>query len=62
MDNIGYLPWKQGRAIKLNLFNVHAVYNQSNEDRYHMIIHGQAGDSWQNRIYQNYLNWKSTYA
>jgi hypothetical protein len=62
MDGIGYLPWQKGRAIKLNLYNVHAVYNESNEDRYHMIIHGDAGNSWPDRIYNNYKNWRSIYA
>jgi len=62
MDNIGTLPWVTGRAIKLNLFNVHAVVNHSNEDRYHIIIHGHSGPSWQNRILYNYNNWKNTYA
>lgn len=61
MDDIGYLPWTQGRAIKLNLYNVHAVVNHSNEDRYHIIVHGHMGPSWTDRIYQNYLNWKTVY-
>ena len=61
MDNIGYLPWEAGRAIKLNLYNVHQVYNHSNEDRYHIIAHGHAGDSWSNRLYHNYNNWKKIY-
>jgi hypothetical protein len=62
MDNVGYLPWQQGRAIKLNLYNVHAVYNDSNEDRYHVIIHGHMGPSWMDRIYNNYNTWKKVYA
>jgi hypothetical protein len=62
MDGIGKLPWKQGRAIKLNLYNVHAVYNNSDEDRYHIIIHGRYGHSWENRIFNNYNIWKDIYA
>lgn len=61
MDNIGILPWVQGRAIKLNLYNVHCVYNHSKEDRYHIIAHGWAGDSWPNRLYNNYQHWKTIY-
>jgi len=61
MDNIGYLPWRAGRMMKLNLYNVHSVYNHSNQDRYHIIVHGRMGASWNNRIYQNYLNWKTIY-
>lgn len=62
MDDIGILPFEQGSIIKLNLFNVHAVYNHSNEDRYHIIAHGRAGGSWNNRIYDSYLHWKEVYA
>lgn len=62
MDNIGHLPWTQGRAIKLNLYNVHAVINHSNQDRYHVIVHGQMGDTWSNRMYNNYQKWKNIYA
>ena len=61
MDNIGYLPWKPGRAIKLNLYNVHSVYNDSNEDRYHIIVHGQMGNSWNERLINNYNIWKKIY-
>lgn len=63
MDNIGYLPWKQGRAITLNLYNVHAVFNNSNEDRYHLIVHGHIGPNWLDEvILHNYNNWKNIYA
>lgn len=62
MDNIGFLPWTAGRAIKLNLYNVHAVVNHSNEDRYHIIIHGHMGNTWSDRIYNNYQTWKEIYA
>lgn len=61
MDNIGYLPWQAGRAIKLNLYNIHCVYNNSNEDRYHIIVHGHMGPSWHERIYKNYQIWRKVY-
>ena len=62
MEDIGILPFEQGSVIKLNLFNVHAVYNHSDTDRYHIIAHGRAGDSWRDRIYHSYLHWKEIYA
>lgn len=62
MDDIGILPWKPGRMIKLNLFNVHAVWNRSRENRYHIIVHGHAGKSWPDRIFKNYNIWKNIYA
>lgn len=62
MDNIGILPFKQGATIKLNLYNVHAVFNHSDEDRYHIIAHGRAGDTWKDKVYNSYLHWKNIYA
>lgn len=61
MDNVGILPWKPGRMIKLNLFNIHAVWNRSKENRYHIIVHGHAGKSWSDRIFRNYSIWKNIY-
>lgn len=62
MDEIGYLPWEQGRIIKLNLYNIHCVYNWSNEDRYHIIAHGRLGDGWNKRIEESYNHWRKIYA
>lgn len=62
MDEIGYLPWEQGRIIKLNLYNLHCVYNWSNEDRYHIIAHGRLGPSWNKRIEDSYHYWRKIYA
>ena len=61
MDGYGILPWKPGRMMKLNLFHVHAVWNQSKENRYHIIVHGHAGRSWTDRILKNYNIWKNIY-
>lgn len=41
MDDMGYLPFDQGSVISLNLYNVHCVVNNSDEDRYHLIVHGK---------------------
>ena len=62
MEDIGILPFQQGSVIKLNLYNVHAVYNCSNEPRYHIIVHGRMGSSWYDKIYNSYLHWKKMYA
>jgi len=61
VDEIGYLPWQQGSVIKLNLYNIHSVYNWSSEDRYHIIAHGQANDSWSDRILDSYNHWRIIY-
>lgn len=36
----GKVPFKQGTGFFLDIGNVHAVYNNSNEPRYHFIVHG----------------------
>jgi hypothetical protein len=36
----GKVPFKQGTGFFLDIGNVHAVYNNSNEVRYHFIVHG----------------------
>ena len=36
----GKVPFKQGRGIFLDIGNEHIVWNRSNEDRYHFIVHG----------------------
>jgi len=58
MDGHGILPWKQGTMISLNLYNVHCVYNHSDEYRYHMIVHGITNDDWNRLVYRSYLKHK----
>jgi hypothetical protein len=38
--NDGLVPFKKGRGVFLDLGREHAVWNNSNEDRYHVIVHG----------------------
>ena len=40
LEHHGELKFQPGVAYRLNLVNYHAVINQSNEYRYHIIIHG----------------------
>lgn len=39
MENEGIIPFTSGKAIMLNVCRLHAVINNSNEDRYHIISH-----------------------
>jgi hypothetical protein len=41
----GKVPFKQGRGFFLDIGNVHAVYNDSDEPRYHFIVHGHINDT-----------------
>ena len=37
----GMVPWAPGKAFKIRIHWKHMVMNNSNEVRYHMIIHGE---------------------
>lgn len=39
MEKWGTIPFSAGKAIMLNVSNLHAVQNNSDEPRYHMILH-----------------------
>jgi hypothetical protein len=39
----GKVPFEQGKGFMLDIGNEHIVWNQSNEHRYHFIVHGSAG-------------------
>ena len=55
MGGVGILPFKQGTAISLNIGSkMHAVVNNSNENRYHLIIHGITDDKMSNIYLQSY--------
>lgn len=41
----GKVPFKQGTGFFLDIGNVHAVYNNSDEPRYHFIVHGHINDA-----------------
>ena len=41
MEGFGEIPFTPGKGYLLNLCHRHWVVNSSQEDRYHMIVHGQ---------------------
>jgi len=46
MRGRGVVPFKPGQANKLDIGFEHIVFNDSDEYRYHMIIHGGPGKHW----------------
>lgn len=40
---IGEVPWQAGECYKIRIDFNHMVVNNSNENRYHIIVHGQGG-------------------
>lgn len=61
MGDIGILPFKQGMGMSLNIGSmIHSVVNNSNENRYHIIIHGGWSDkdkAMDELYYNNYLKY-----
>ena len=39
LDNYGVIPFEPGSAFLINLSNLHTVINDSNQKRYHIIVH-----------------------
>ena len=56
MAHHGTVPFKEGEAYILDVGNVHAYYNKSNEDRYHIIVHGnyRSNKQWKQLIEDSY--------
>ena len=43
IEDVAYVPWRPGKMIKMNVGHRHAVMNDTDEVRVHMIVHGQYG-------------------
>ena len=50
----GYVPFVPGSAFLLDVGNTHAVFNNSNEDRYHMIVHGKPNNKFKKLVEVSY--------
>jgi len=61
MENNGVVPFKPGKAFLVDISNTHCIWNNSNEDRIHLIIHYKGkdrthADGWAKKIAQTYKN------
>lgn len=50
----GYVPLTTGKAVLLDVGNTHAVYNKSNEDRFHIIVHGVKTKEYEELVIRSY--------
>lgn len=50
----GFVPFKPGSAIMLDVGNEHAYINDSNEDRYHIIVHGVKTKDFEELVVRSY--------
>lgn len=65
MAEQGIVPFEDGKAFLVDLSNEHAVWNNSKEDRMHMIVHWRNGEwheesgiRWMAKVAQNYVESK----
>lgn len=56
MKGWGLIPFQAGSANMLAVGYEHAVFNDSDEDRYHIIVHGEMGEIWPGIIQGSYLS------
>jgi len=55
MEKYGMVPFTQGSAFMLDVSNNHTVFNDSNENRYHIIIHhNTTDDSFKDLVIKSY--------
>ena len=53
MLDFGVIPFQSQTTFQLDVSNVHAVWNRSEEDRYHIIVHGRPDCTTWGPIYRN---------
>ena len=53
MQNAGVVPFQQGTIKKLALVNRHAVFNNSDQARFHIIVHGCPNWEYWSPVYMN---------
>jgi hypothetical protein len=54
MQGAGVIPFDPGQAHCLDVSNLHAVINDSDEPRYHLIIHHKENSDWQRLFMRSY--------
>ena len=50
----GYVPFAPGKAMLLDVGNTHAYINDSDEDRYHIIVHGIKTKQYEELVIRSY--------
>lgn len=54
MEHAGVIPFQPGSAMWLNVSNKHAVINNSDQPRYHIIIHQTESADWHRLVLKSY--------
>jgi len=54
MEKYGTVPFAPGLAMILDISNYHTVINRSKQDRWHIIVHQNANDKFQDLVVKSY--------
>jgi hypothetical protein len=54
MERHGPIPFKSGTAFFLDVSNLHTVFNNSDQDRWHIIVHQQFTQEFDNLVANSY--------
>ena len=54
MEEAGCIPWEVGDVRAIDIGRQHAVVNNSNEDRIHMIVHGKWNQNFKSLLCRSY--------
>ena len=53
-EHKGYVPFKPGSVMMLDVSNIHAYVNDSDEERYHIIVHGIKTKEFEELVERSY--------
>ena len=56
MEEAGSIPWRDGDVRLIDIGRQHCVYNNSNEDRIHIIIHGNQTEEFNKLANESYTS------
>jgi hypothetical protein len=54
MDRHGRVPFKVGQAILLDVSNLHTIFNNSDQDRWHLIAHQRPSPEFDDLVVKSY--------
>jgi len=54
MERHGCVPFKPGKALLLDISNLHTIFNNSDQDRWHLIVHQQFNLVFDNLVANSY--------
>jgi hypothetical protein len=54
MEQQGRVPFEAGKALLLDVSNLHTVFNNSDQDRWHLIVHQQFNLDFDNLVAKSY--------